>query len=107
MKHVVTVLTAVAAFTFTAGLQAAESKAGEDLARKNGCMICHSIDQKLVGPAFKEIAAKYKKQKDASAMLGERVKKGSTGVWGQMPMPPNSQIADEDINTLVEWILGS
>ena len=67
----------------------------------NACMACHSMDQKLVGPLFKEIAAKYQKQKDSSAILADKVKKGSNGVWGQIPMPPNGHIADDDIKVMV------
>ena len=105
MKHIVTVLTAATGFAFATGLQAADPKAAEELARKSACMACHTIDTRLVGPGFKEVAAKYKGQKEAIAMLSDKVKKGGTGVWGQIPMPPNGNLSDEDAKTLVEWIL--
>ena len=79
--------------------------ASQELANKNGCVACHAVDKKLVGPSFKEIADKYKGDKDAEAKLAEKVKKGSSGVWGQVPMPPNAQVKDEDIKTLVKWVL--
>ena len=83
----------------------ADSAVAEALAKKNNCMTCHAIDRKMVGPTFKEIAAKYKDDKSAEGRLTEKLKKGSTGVWGSMPMPPNPQIKTEDINALVRWIL--
>ena len=80
--------------------------ANEELAKKSGCMACHAIDKKIVGPAYKEVSAKYRGDKGAEAKLIEKVKKGGQGVWGQVPMPPNSpMVKDEDIKTLVKWVL--
>lgn len=80
--------------------------ANEDLAKKSACTACHSVDKKIVGPSFKEVAAKYRSDKGAEAKLVEKVKKGGMGTWGQVPMPPNSpQVKDADIQTLVKWIL--
>lgn len=79
--------------------------ANEELAKKNACTACHAIDKKIVGPAYKDVAAKYKGDKTAEAKLIEKVKKGGSGVWGQVPMPPNTQVKDEDIKTLVKWVL--
>ena len=76
------------------------------LATKSACTACHAVDKKVVGPAFKEVAAKYRSDKGAEAKLVEKVKKGGSGVWGQVPMPPNSpQVKDEDIKALVHWVL--
>ena len=75
------------------------------LAQKSACTACHAVDKKIVGPAFKEVAAKYKGDKTAEAKLVDKVKKGGTGVWGQVPMPPNSTVSDADIKTLVKWVL--
>ena len=86
-------------------LVAGSAAANEELAKKSGCLACHAVDKKLVGPAYKDIAAKYKGQKDAEAKLIEKVKKGGSGVWGQIPMPPNTAVKDEDIKTLVKWVL--
>ena len=79
--------------------------ASEELAKKNACTACHAVDKKLVGPAYKEVANKYRADKDAPAKLAEKVKKGGVGAWGQVPMPPNAQVKDEDVATLVKWIL--
>jgi cytochrome c len=79
--------------------------ANEELAKKNACTACHAIDKKVVGPAYKEVAAKYRGDKTAEAKLIEKVKKGGVGVWGQVPMPPNAQVKDEDVKTLVKWVL--
>ncbi|HET7365115.1 MAG TPA: c-type cytochrome [Burkholderiales bacterium] len=79
--------------------------AQEELAKKYNCFACHAVDKKLVGPAYKDVAAKYRGDKQAEAKLFEKVKKGGQGVWGQVPMPPNSQVPDNDIKTLVKWVL--
>ncbi len=79
--------------------------ANEELAKKNACTACHSVDKKVVGPAYKEVAAKYRGDKAAEAKLIEKVKKGGVGVWGQVPMPPNAQVKDDDVKTLVKWVL--
>ncbi|WP_126447037.1 c-type cytochrome [Sulfuricystis multivorans] len=81
------------------------ASAGLDLAKKSNCMSCHMVDKKLVGPAYQDVAKKYAGQKDAEAKLFEKVKKGGKGVWGEVPMPPNSAVKDEDIKTLVKWVL--
>jgi cytochrome c len=86
-------------------LAAAPAFANEELAKKNACTACHSVDKKLVGPAYKEVAKKYAGDKAAEALLAEKVKKGGVGTWGQVPMPPNANVKDEDVKTLVKWIL--
>jgi cytochrome c len=83
----------------------APALANLELAKKSNCMSCHQVDKKLVGPAYQDVAKKYAGQKDAEAKLFEKVKKGGKGVWGEVPMPPNSAVKDEDIKTLVKWIL--
>ena len=83
---------------------AAPARADEALAKKSNCLACHMIDKKSVGPAYKDIAKKYKGQ-DVAAKLAEKVKKGGQGVWGPVPMPPNAAVPDADINKLVDWIL--
>ncbi len=75
------------------------------LAQKDGCTACHSVDKKIVGPAYKDVANKYRGDKSAPAKLEQKVKAGGAGVWGQVPMPPNSQVSDADIKKLVTWIL--
>jgi cytochrome c len=78
--------------------------ADEALAKKHNCTACHAIDKKLVGPAYKDVAAKYKGQ-NVAAKLEEKVKKGGQGVWGPVPMPPNAAVPDADIKKLVDWVL--
>jgi cytochrome c len=90
---------------FTAVALAAPSQAQEALATKHNCLACHAVDKKLVGPAYKDVAAKYAKDPKAEAKLVEKVKKGGAGVWGQVPMPPNPQVPDADVHALVKWIL--
>ena len=80
-------------------------QASEELAKKNNCLACHAIDKKLVGPSYKDVAAKYKGNAKAEAMLVAKVKAGGVGTWGQVPMPPNAAVKDADIATLVKWIL--
>ena len=80
--------------------------ASMDLATKNACTACHAVDKKLVGPSYQDVAAKYKGNAKAEAMLIEKVKKGGVGTWGQIPMPPNANVKDADAATLVKWILG-
>jgi len=72
---------------------------------KAGCAACHAVDKKVVGPSYKEVAAKYKGDKGAQAKLEKKVKEGGQGVWGQVPMPPNSFVSDADIKKLVQWVL--
>jgi len=80
--------------------------AGEqELATKSGCLACHAVDHKVIGPAYKEVAAKYKGDAGAAAKLYAKVKAGGGGVWGQIPMPPNAQVSEKDIKTLVDWVL--
>lgn len=87
-------------------LSSLSAHASMDLAKKNNCLSCHSVDKKIVGPAFKDVAAKYKGVKDAEATLINKVKKGGSGVWGPVPMPANSpQVSDADIKALVKWVL--
>lgn len=97
----------LAAALFAAGSAhaALDNAAGEVLMKKNGCAACHAIDKKIVGPAYQDVAAKYKGDKDAVAKLSDKVKKGGSGDWGEIPMPPNTQVSDADIKNLVSWIL--
>jgi len=81
------------------------ASADQALAQKNACMSCHGVDKKIVGPAFKEVAAKYKGDAGAQARLVAKVKAGGKGVWGQVPMPPSPQVKDEDLNKIVSWVL--
>jgi cytochrome c len=79
--------------------------AGEDLLKKSGCTACHAIDKKIVGPAYVDVAAKYKGDAGSAAKLAEKVKKGGSGVWGPVPMPPNPTVSDADLKTMIAYIL--
>lgn len=79
--------------------------ADEALAKSKNCMACHGVENKLVGPSFKDISAKYKGDGGAADSLAAKIKNGSSGVWGDIPMPPNAAASDDEINTLVSWIL--
>ena len=79
--------------------------ASDDLAKKHACFACHTVDKKMVGPSYKDVAAKYRADKEAPAKLAAKVKNGSQGVWGNVPMPPNAAVPDADITALVKWIL--
>ncbi|MEN5181682.1 c-type cytochrome [Comamonas testosteroni] len=88
------------------GLAAAPAWANLALAQKNACMACHSVDKKLVGPAYQDVAKKYAGQADAQAQLAKSIKAGGSGKWGAVPMPPQAALSDADASTLAAWILG-
>lgn len=106
MKSLMSMLVA-AGVMFAAGQAlAVDDAAGQALAQKSGCLLCHAVDKKVLGPSYKDVAAKYKGQKDAEAKLITKVAKGGSGTWGPVPMPANSpKVSDADIKTLVEWVL--
>ncbi len=79
--------------------------ASADLAKAKNCLACHSVANKVVGPAFKDVAAKYAGQKDAEDKLTQKVLKGSSGTWGTVPMPANAQVSEAEARTLVKWVL--
>ena len=88
------------------GLLAAwPAQASDELAKKHACFACHTVDKKMVGPSYKDVATKYRADKGAAAKLAEKVNKGSQGVWGNVPMPPNTAVPDADVDALVKWIL--
>ena len=83
----------------------AEDPAALDLGKKNGCLACHALDKKLVGPSWSEVGKKYANDSAAEAKLITKVKKGGAGVWGTVPMPPNVSVKDADIKTLIQYVL--
>ena len=99
MKRLILPIALIGAFC------AAPAQASEELAKKYACMACHSVDKKLIGPAYKDVAKKYAADKGAQAKLEDKVKKGGTGVWGQIPMPPNGTVPAADVSALVKWVL--
>jgi cytochrome c len=94
------------ALVAAAATVSAPALADEALAKSKNCLACHAIDKKLVGPSYKDIAAKYAGQKDAVDKLSAKVIKGGVGVWGQIPMPANAQVNEAESKKLVTWILG-
>ena len=102
MKHIL-----VAFATLAAGvIVSTPALADLQLATAKNCMACHAVDKKLVGPSYKDIAAKYADQKDAVDKLVVKVMKGGSGVWGPIPMPANAQVNADEAKKLVTWILG-
>jgi cytochrome c len=95
----------VAIFGLASLAFAVPAQASEELAKKHNCLVCHTVDKKVIGPSYKEVAAKYRGDNAAAAKLFDKVKKGGQGVWGQIPMAPNPTVPDADIKALVKWIL--
>ncbi len=88
-----------------ATLASAPAFANADLAQKKNCMACHAVDKKVVGPGYKEVAAKYAGQKDAVDKLAQKIIKGGAGTWGPVPMPANTQVSEAEAKQLVQWIM--
>ena len=88
-----------------ASLVSLPALAHADLAQKKNCMACHAVDKKLIGPGYKEVAAKYAGQKDAADKLAQKIVKGGAGVWGQVPMPANPQVSEAEAKQLAAWVL--
>lgn len=92
-----------------ASAQAAAAQAQADpvtqLLNRNACLGCHAVEKPVVGPAFREVAARYKSDAGAAVSLAKKVKEGGQGVWGQVPMPPNPGLSDADLKLIVEWVL--
>ena len=94
-----------AATIVTACMLSSPAWANPELAQKKNCMACHAVAQKVIGPSYKEVAAKYAGQADAVAKLAPKVLKGGSGVWGAVPMPANPQVSDAEAKQLVQWIM--
>lgn len=95
----------IASVLALAAVLAAPAFANADLAQKKSCLACHAAEQKLVGPSYKDVAAKYAGQKDAAAMLAQKIQKGGVGAWGQIPMPANPQVSAAEAKQLADWVL--
>jgi len=99
MKSLLSLIVALSA------LAAAPAFANPELAQKKNCMACHTIDKKVVGPSYKDVAAKYAGQKDAVDKLAVKILKGGAGVWGPVPMPANAQVNEAEAKKLAAWVL--
>ena len=101
MKFVFPMIVAAAAIVSTPAF------ANMELAQKKNCLACHAVDKKVVGPAYKDVAAKYAGDKTAEAKLAEKIIKGGAGVWGPVPMPANPQVSADEAKTLAKWVLST
>jgi cytochrome c len=101
-KHVVL---AAAAVVSSAGAYAVDAAAAKALATKSACLSCHAADKKIVGPAYKDVAAKHKGEADAVAKVAARIKSGGSGLYGAVPMPPQAALKDDELKLLAEWVL--
>ena len=90
---------------FSGAALAQNAAAAKALASKNACLACHAVDKKLVGPAFKDVAAKHKGQDDALEKVSARIKSGGAGMYGPVPMPAQAQLKDDELKLLAGWIL--
>ena len=102
MKRLLIGTATVMALGLVAGAQAQDAA---KLAQDKACLACHQLDKKLVGPSYKEIAKKYAADKGAEAALIKKIRAGSTGVWGQVPMPPNAGVNEKEAQILAKWVL--
>src|SRR5512147_3283452 len=93
------------ALVAAAATVSAPAMADEALAKQKNCLACHATDKKLVGPSYKDVAAKYKGDKDAAAKLAKKIREGGVGVWGQVPMPANPQVNEQEAASLAKWVL--
>jgi len=105
MKAMISIVTTVMAGGLLAGSGAAFAQDAAKLAQQKACLACHAADKRMVGPSYKEIATKYRTDKGAEANLVKKVRAGGSGVWGQVPMPPNTTVTDKEALILVKWIL--
>ena len=99
------ILLLVAMASLSVSAFAVDQEAAMALAQKNGCLACHTLDKKLVGPAWSDVGKKYAGDASAAEQLAVRIKKGTKGTWGPVPMPPNATVKAADIKTLVEFVL--
>lgn len=100
--------TLIASLAAATGLLAtAPAQASMDLAKAKNCTACHAVDKKLIGPSYKDVAAKYASDKDAVAKLAKKVREGGVGAWGQIPMPANPQVNADEATALVKWIMST
>ena len=100
MKRIVMTIAILAAVTAVA-----PAMADEAMAKAKNCMACHAVDKKLVGPSYKDVAAKYAKDPAAVDKLASKIQKGGSGVWGAVPMPPNANVSADDSKALATWIM--
>jgi cytochrome c len=91
---------------FVGAIAAQPARADGDLARQRNCLGCHTLEDKRIGPSFKQVATRYASDRDAAARLALKIRQGGAGVWGPVPMPANAQVSEAEASRLVGWILG-
>lgn len=99
------VVLATAALLAAGGAQAFDAAAAKALAAKNACLACHAVDRKLVGPSYKDVAAKHKGQADALEIVAARIKSGGSGIYGPVPMPAQPNLKEDELKLLAAWVL--
>ena len=104
MKTLLGLVAAIAVLTLSGQVLAADAP-GLALAKKSDCLACHAVDKKILGPSYKDVAAKYKGQAGAEDKLVAKVKAGGSGVWGPVPMSAHPDMSDADLHTIVKWVL--
>ena len=105
MKRTFSALASTLLFAVAGLVAATPALADMALATAKNCMACHAVDKKLVGPSYKDVAAKYTGQQDAVEKLSAKVIKGGSGVWGPIPMPANAQVTPDEAKKLIAWIM--
>jgi cytochrome c len=95
----------LASVSHAAEMSAEEKASTKELAQNSGCLTCHALTEKIVGPAYSSVAEKYKDQPDAAASLAQSIQYGSKGKWGRIPMPAHSTMSAEDLNKLGRWVM--
>jgi cytochrome c len=103
--HVKKIVIAASALLACVGASALDAAAAKALAAKSACLACHAVDKKLVGPAYKDVAAKHAGQADALEKVAARIKSGGSGMYGAVPMPPQPTLKDEELKLLAAWVL--
>jgi cytochrome c len=104
MKKII-LISLAASMLISAPIFAQSNQAAATLANQSGCLVCHKVDEKLVGPGLRDVAEKYKDQPGSVEKIAQKIKKGGAGSWGRIPMPPHPQLSDESANILAAWVL--
>ena len=105
MRYLILSLLLLTGLAQAAEMTAAEQAAAKELAQASGCLSCHALTEKIVGPAYSTVAEKYKADADAATSLAQSIQYGSKGKWGRIPMPPHASLSPEDIKTLANWVM--
>lgn len=100
-------LTSLLVVASVSNVYADDAEDVKELVQASGCLSCHAIDEKIVGPAFKDVVAKYSSDPDAVATISQSIKNGSRGKWGRMAMPSHSSLSSEELKTLATWVMST